>query len=197
MTEALEPALRTLFTDARTHFAWRDRPVADELLVRLYDVLKMAPTGANGQSARIVFAKSHAAKEKLRDIVDPTNLEKTLTAPVTAVLGYDPQFYELFPKLFPQRPEMRDRVAGLPEAVREMLATTNATLQAGYLILAARALGLDAGPMGGFDRAKADAAFFADGKAKSLLLVNLGYGDASKLFPRLPRLEFAEACRIE
>jgi 3-hydroxypropanoate dehydrogenase len=203
MTIARPEELDLLFSDARTHNVWLDRPVDDALLRRLYDVLKMAPTGGNAQPLRVVFVKSASAKERLRPALFPLNVDKTMSAPVTAIAAYDLEFYEQLPKLFPSRPEMRDGMASRPAEVRERMARDNATLQAGYLILAARALGLDCGPMGGFDPAKVDQAFangnpaFANTKWKSFLLINLGYGDSSKLFPRNPRLTFDDACRVE
>lgn len=197
MTSARDEEIALLFTEARTHSAWLDRPVDDGTLRRLFDVARMGPTGSNTNPMRVVFAKSSGAKERLRPALFPLNVEKTMSAPVTAIVAFDTEFYEQMPKLFPARPELRDGLASRPPEVREKMASQSATLQAGYLILAARALGLDAGPMGGFDAAKADAAFFADGKWKTILLINFGYGDPSKLFPRNPRLDFDVACRIE
>ncbi|APR81953.1 Nitroreductase [Minicystis rosea] len=188
--------MKLLFTEARTHNAWLDRPVEDALLHRLHELVRMGPTGANTQPLRVVFVKSREAKERLRPTLKPLNVDKTMGAPVTAILAYDARFYDKIPQLFPARPEMKDQIAGLPEAVRTPMAVQSATLQAGYLILAARALGLDCGPMAGFDAAAVDAAFFADQDWKTLLLVNLGHGDPEKLFPRNPRLSFEEACRI-
>jgi 3-hydroxypropanoate dehydrogenase len=197
VSAARNEEIELLFTEARTHNAWQDRPIADADLRRLYELARMGPTGGNSQPLRVVFVRTAAAKEKLRPALFPLNLEKTMTAPVTAIIALDTEFYEKMPKLFPARPEMRDTLAGLPAAVRERMANQSATLQAGYLILAARALGIDCGPMAGFDAAKVDAAFFADGKWKTTLLINLGYGDRARLYPRNPRLEFEEACRIE
>jgi 3-hydroxypropanoate dehydrogenase len=182
--------------DARTHNGWLDRPVDDATLERLYDALRMGPTAANSLPGRFVFVKSAEAKERLRPALSPGNLDKTMSAPVTAIVAYDTEFYEQMPKLFPARPGMRDSFAAMPQAQRDFMLLQNGSLQAGYLILAARALGLDAGPMGGFDRDKVDAAFFTDQPWKSILLVNLGHGDPAKLFPRNPRLDFAEAARI-
>ena len=192
-----EEDLARLFLEPRTHGAWLDRPVDDALLRRAYELARMGPTGGNTQPMRIVFVKSAEAKERLLPALFPLNVEKTRAAPVTAIVAYDTEFYEKMPKLFPARPELRDSIAQRPTELRERQAYQSATLQAGYLILAARALGLDCGPMGGFDVAKVDSAFFPDGKWKSTLLVNLGYGDPAKLFPRNPRLDFDEACRIE
>jgi 3-hydroxypropanoate dehydrogenase len=197
MAIAREEEIALLFSDARTHNVWLDRAVDETLLRRLYELARLPPTGGNTQPARIVFVKSHAAKEKLKPALFPGNLDKTMAAPVTAIIAVDTEYYEKLPRLSPQRPEARDYIAALPAPVRERLGFQSTTLQAGYLILAARALGLDCGPMGGFDAAKVDAAFFPDGKWQATLLINLGYGDRDKLFPRNPRLDFDEACRIE
>lgn len=197
MTTARPEEVALLFTEARTHAAWRNEPIDDALLHRLYELVRTGPTGGNAQPLRLVFARSAAAKERLKPALQPLNVEKTMTAPVTAILAYDVAFHEKLPQLFPARPEMREKIGSLPPAERERLAVQSSTLQAGYLILAARALGLDCGPMGGFDRAKVDESFFPDGKWRTTLLVNLGFGDPAKLFPRLPRLAFEEACRIE
>ena len=197
MTTARDEEIELLFTRARTHNVWLDRPVEDALLRRLYDLARMGPTGGNSQPLRVVFVKSAEAREKLRPVLFPMNVDKAMSAPVTAIIAFDSEFYEKMPKLFPARPEMRDALASRPIEVRERQAYQSATLQAGYLVLAARALGLDCGPLGGFDLAKTDAAFFPDGKWRATLLVNIGYGDPQKLFPRNPRLDFDEACRIE
>jgi 3-hydroxypropanoate dehydrogenase len=197
MAQAREEELQLLFTHARTHSAWLDRPVEDALLHQLYELTKAGPTGGNTQPLRVAFVKSHAAKERLKPALFPLNVDKTMSAPVTAIIAFDVDYHEKLPQLFPVRPEMRDKLAELPAEVRERMGLQSATLQAGYLILAARALGLDCGPMGGFDPAKVDAAFFPDGKWKTTLLIILGYGDPAKLHPRLPRLSFEQACRIE
>jgi 3-hydroxypropanoate dehydrogenase len=186
-----------LFLQARTHYGWQDRPVDDALLRRLYELARMAPTSGNTQPMRVVFVKSPEAKERLLPALAPGNVDKTKAAPVTAIVAYDTAFYELMPKLSPARPELRDVFAKMPDAVRERFGTMGGTLQGAYLLLAARSLGLDCGPMGGFDPAKLDAAFFPDGRWKSSFLINLGYGDPAKLQPRNPRLDFDEACRIE
>jgi 3-hydroxypropanoate dehydrogenase len=196
MPTARDEELALLFSEARTHNVWLDRPIDDALLHRLYDLVRKGPTGGNTQPLRVVFVKSAAAKERLRPVLAPANVEKAMSAPVTAIIAYDSQYFELMPKLFPARPEMRELQLNMPRERREHLAILNSTLQAGFLLLAARALGLDCGPMGGFDTAKTDAEFFPDGRWRSTLLVNLGYGDATKLFPRNPRLDFDEACRI-
>jgi 3-hydroxypropanoate dehydrogenase len=156
----------------------------------------MGPTAANAQPLRLVFVKSRAAKEKLKPALSAGNVDKTMSAPVTAIVAYDTEFYEQMPKLFPAR-DMKPLFLGMPSEAREKSAYMNSSLQGAYLILAARGLGLDCGPMAGFDNAKVDATFFPDGKWKSNFLLNLGYGDPAKLFPRNPRLDFADACRIE
>jgi 3-hydroxypropanoate dehydrogenase len=202
-------ALDQLFRDARTHHAWLERPVTDDLLRRVYDLLKWGPTSANGSPARFVFLRSREAKERLRPILAPGNVEKTMTAPVTVIIAYDLLFYEKLPKLFPHNPGMRNLFAANPQLV-EVTAKRNSSLQGAYLIIAARALGLDCGPMSGFDNARLDEEFFGAGRecegceqeffpaghVKSNFLCNLGYGDASKLYPRAPRLEFNEACTV-
>jgi len=188
--------IERVFTTARTHYAWTSEPVSDEQLREMFELWRWPPTGGNGQSLRVTFVRSAAAKERLRPTLAPMNVEKAMTAPVTAILAYDVAWHEQLPRLAPSNPGNRDRVAGLPAEERDRLAAHNAFLQAGYFILAARTLGLDCGPMGGFDRAKVDAAFFPDGAWRSLLLVNLGHGDPARGFPRQPRLDFAEVCQI-
>jgi 3-hydroxypropanoate dehydrogenase len=192
-----DDAVARLFLDARTHAAFLDKPVDDALLRRLYDAARMGPTAANSVPMRIVFVKSPEAKERLRPTLAPGNVDKAMKAPVTAIVAYDESFALKMPQLFPARPEMREAFLAMPADKRDFMLLQNASLQAGYLILAARAHGLDAGPMGGFDRAAADAAFLAGTSWKSILLVNIGYGDRSALHPRLPRLPFDEACRID
>ncbi len=185
-------ARRALFTDARTHYRWRAEPVADEELEEIYRLLRVGPTSANCSPARFLFLRSAESKERLRPALSPGNVDKTLSAPVVAVVGYDPQFFEQLPKLFPHA-DARAWFAG-NEALASETAFRNGTLQGAYLIMAARAVGLDAGPMSGFDRAKVDEAFFAASGWKSNFLVNLGHGDVSGLLPRSPRLTFDEAC---
>lgn len=185
-------ALATLFTEARTHNGWLDKPVSDALLREVYDLTKMGPTSANCCPARFVFVRSPEAKEKLKPSLSSGNLEKTMTAPVTVIAAIDSEFYEKLPTLFPHA-DAKSWFTSSP-AVAEETAFRNATLQAGYLILAARSLGLDTGAMSGFDKAKVDDAFFAGTTWKSNFLINLGYGDPSKLFGRSPRLSFEDAC---
>ena len=196
MPNAREEEIALLFTQARTFSAWLDQPVEDALLRQLYELVRTGPTSANSQPLRVVFVKSPEAKQQLREALTPMNVEKTMTAPVTAIIAFDAAFHLKLTKLFPARPEMKERLGGLPPAEYERLAAQSSTLQAGYLILAARALGLDCGPMGGFNAAKVNELFFPDGAWKTTLLINLGYGDTTKLHPRLPRLDFGEACRI-
>jgi 3-hydroxypropanoate dehydrogenase len=194
---ARDEELALLFTTARTHYAWLPTPVDADLLQRVYELARWAPTGGNGQSLRVVFAASREAKERLRPTLAPMNVDKTMTAPVTAILAYDVAWYERLPELAPFRPGARDQIVAMPAEKRDRMGLQNAYLQSGYLILAARALGLDCGPMAGFDPTQLDAEFFRDGAWRSILLLNLGYGDPAKVLPRMPRLEFATACRID
>ena len=181
---------------ARTHNGWQtDRPIDDATLNALYELWKWGPTQANCCPARVVFVRSPEAKEKLRPCMAPGNLEKTMAAPATAIIGMDMAFYEAMPKLFPHAPDARSWFVGNDAAIHDA-AWRNSSLQAGYLIVAARALGLDCGPMAGFDAEKINAAFFAGTEVKVNFLCNLGYGDPAKLRPRGPRLSFEEACRV-
>lgn len=196
MTNLLnDDALDILFRKARTHNVWLDRPVSDHLLRQIYDLMKWGPTSANSSPARILFLRSAEAKQRLRPALSPNNLDKTMKAPVTAILAYDLKFYDQLPKLFPNNPAAREWFANSAN-LAETTAFRNGTLQGGYFILAARALGLECGPMSGFDNAKVDAEFFEGQAVKSNFLCNLGYGDASQLFPRNPRLDFEEVCRL-
>lgn len=183
-----------LFRQARTHSAWLEKPVPQSTLRELYDLVRLGPTSANTQPARFVFLSSDRAKERLLPAMSQGNREKTRTAPVVVLIAWDTQFYEHLPRTFPQK-EMRGTFANNP-ALAEETAFRNSSLEAGYFIMAARALGLDCGPMSGFDAAKVNDEFFPDGKWKINLICNLGYGDPAKLFPRNPRLEFEEACRV-
>ncbi|MES9966490.1 MAG: malonic semialdehyde reductase [Sedimenticola sp.] len=187
-------ALDTLFRNARTHNAWQEREVTDEQLQQLYDLMKMGPTAMNGLPARLVFVKSPAAKERLRSSLAESNLEKTMAAPVTVIVAIDTRFYEHLPELFPAY-DAKPMYEANPDKAMEA-ATRNGTLQGGYMILAARALGLDVGPMSGFDSEALDAEFFPDGRYKSNFLANLGYGDEAGLYPKGPRLAFEQACSI-
>ena len=187
--------LDLIFREARTHSVWLDKPVEDALLEQVYDLAKMGPTSANMCPMRIIFVKSREAKERLKPALDAGNVDKTMKAPVTAIIGMDIHFYEKLPKLFPHA-DAKSWFKDLPENVLEYIALRNSSLQGAYFMLAARALGLDCGPMSGFDNAKVDEAFFAGTTVKSNFLCNLGYGDASKLYPRSPRLSFEEACKL-
>jgi 3-hydroxypropanoate dehydrogenase len=197
MTALSDAGLELLFVEARTHRKWLDQPVDDALLLGIYELARWPPTSANCEPMRLVFVKSAEAKARLRPALAAGNVDQTMSAPVTAIVAYDTRFFEDMPRLTPQRPEIAARFAAAPEADRERTASQNGWLQGGYLILAARALGLDCGPMGGFDRAAVDAAFFPDRRWKSSFLLNLGYGDPAALRPRAPRLRADEACRIE
>jgi 3-hydroxypropanoate dehydrogenase len=188
-------ALDVLFRKARTYRAWLDKPVTDETLRNLYDLMKFGPTSGNCFPARIVFARSPEAKERLRPALAPNNVDKTMTAPVTAILAYDLNFFE-HAKLFVEMPALRERFGALPIDKKEITAFRSGTLQGGYFILAARAVGLDCGPMSGFDNGKVDQEFFAGQPVKSNFLCNLGYGKPEMLKPRSPRLEFDEACKV-
>ena len=184
-----------LFRKARTHISWLDKPVSDDLLHQIYDLMKWGPTSANSSPGHILFLRTSEAKERLRPALSPNNVDKTMLAPVTAILAYDLKFYERLPRLFPNNPAAREWFSGNAQ-LAEVTAFRNGTLQGGYFILAARGLGLDCGPMSGFDNAKVDAEFFAGTSVKSNFLCNLGYGHASKLFPRNPRLDFDEVCKL-
>lgn len=190
-----DSALDQLFRIARTYNAFSG-DIDDATLHRLFDLLKWGPTAANAGPARFVFVRSPEAKARLAPALDEGNRDKTLAAPVTVIVGYDMAFYDKLPVLFPHV-DARPWFAGKPEAVLQTVALRNSSLQGAYLILAARALGLDTGPMSGFDNAKVDEAFFAGTAIRSNFLVNLGKGDPASLFPRSPRLGFEEACRIE
>ena len=189
-----DEALDRIFRKARTHRAWLDRPVPDALLRQVYELAAGGPTSANCSPMRVLFAKSPEAKERLRPCLTPGNVDKTMQAPVTAIIGYATDFYEELPRLFPTA-DMRALFVGKPDFIAAT-AFRNSSLQGAYLILAARAVGLDCGAMSGFDNAKVDALFFPEGRVKSNFLCNMGYGDPAKLPPRPPRMSFDEACRI-
>jgi 3-hydroxypropanoate dehydrogenase len=195
MSNVSSDGLDIIFRNARTHTAWLDKSVEDSLLKQVYDLAKMGPTSANMCPMRIAFVKSKEAKEKLKPALDAGNVDKTMKAPVTAIIAMDIHFFEQLPKLFPFA-DAKAWFKDLPDNVLEYMALRNSSLQGAYFMLAARSLGLDCGPMSGFDNAKVDAAFFAGTKAKSNFLCNLGYGDASALHPRAPRLTFDEACKV-
>ena len=204
-----DKTLDTLFREARTYSKWQSRPIADKTLHELYDLLKWAPTSANSSPARFAFLRSKESKERLRPALAPLNVEKTMTAPVTVIVAYDLRFHMQLSRLFPQSPGMAKLFENNPEMV-ESTAKRNSSLQGAYMIMAARALGLDCGPMSGFDHAKVDEEFFAAGKpcfgcdqeffpeghVKTNFICNLGYGDPASLHPRLPRLSFNETCSL-
>jgi 3-hydroxypropanoate dehydrogenase len=187
-------AFAQLFTDARTHNAFLDKPVPDALLRQAVELTKWAPTSANQSPLRLLFLRSQEAKQRLAPALAPGNLAKTLAAPVVAVAGYDLKFYEHLPFLFPHA-DAKSWFSG-NAAFAERSAFQNGTLQVAYLILALRAVGLDTGPMTGFDNAKVDAEFFAGTDVKSNVLINIGYGDHAKLFPRSPRFAFEQIAKI-
>jgi 3-hydroxypropanoate dehydrogenase len=187
--------LDIVFRNARTHTVWLNKPVEDAVLKEVYELAKMGPTSANMCPMRMVFVKTREAKEKLKPALDAGNVDKTMKAPVTAIIGMDIHFFEQLPKLFPHA-DARAWFKDLPANILEYMALRNGSLQGAYFMLAARSLGLDCGPMSGFNNAKVDEAFFAGTTIKSNFLCNLGYGDASMLHPRSPRLTFDEACKV-
>jgi 3-hydroxypropanoate dehydrogenase len=189
-----EDSLNQIFRQARTHNGWQTKPVPTTLLRQAYELAALGPTSANTSPARFVFLTTKEAKERLRPALSPNNVEKTMSAPVTVIVAWDTEFHEKLPKLFPHA-DARSWFVGNQSLINET-AFRNSSLEGAYFILAARALGLDCGPMSGFDAAKVNAEFFPDGKWKINFLCNIGYGDATKLFPRNPRLPFEEACRI-
>jgi 3-hydroxypropanoate dehydrogenase len=204
-----EEALDQLFRKARTHSFWLPKPVDDDTLRKLYELMKWGPTSANSSPARFFFLRTLEAKQRLVPALAPGNVEKVLAAPVTAIVAFDFRFYEKLPKLFPQSPNFKEMFENSPE-LTDATARRNSTLQGAYLMIAARSLGLDCGPMSGFDNAKVDEEFFGSGKevsgafqeffplthVRSNFLCNIGYGDPSRLFPRNPRLDFEEACAL-
>ncbi|MHB8666609.1 MAG: malonic semialdehyde reductase [Burkholderiales bacterium] len=195
---ALNPAgMDLMFRNARTQNGWQPKPVSDAQLRELYELMKWAPTTMNASPARILFLRSAQAKARLKPALSPGNVDKTMAAPVTAIIGYDTEFYELLPKLFPHNQNARGVFAGDDKKAHvEKTAFRNGSLQGGYFILAARAIGLDCGPMSGFNNDQVDAEFFGGTAIKSNFLCNLGYGDPSKVMPRSPRLSFDEACKL-
>ena len=188
-------ALDTIFRTARSHNKWLDKPVTHDQLAELYDLMKWGPTSANCFPIRIVFVTTSAAKERLTPLMFEGNRPKVMAAPVSAILGYDTKFYDWLPRLFPHR-DMRSGFIDKPQFA-ETSAFRNSSLQAAYLMIAARALGLDCGPMSGFDNAAVDREFFAGGQVKSNFICAIGYGDQSGVFDRLPRPSFSEVCRVE
>ncbi len=190
-----EASLDLLFRDARSHSDWQNQPVTDDQLHELFEIMRFGPTANNGQPARLLFLRSKEAKARLAPALAPGNVAKAEAAPVVAIIGYDLNFFEQFDTLFPHKPEYKDKFADNPAAA-ETAAFRNGSLQGAYFLLAARALGLDTGPMSGFDNAKVDAAFFADSTIRSNFVCAIGYGDETALFGRLPRLEFDQVCTI-
>ena len=184
-----------ILRQARTQNGWLPRPVTDNQLREVYDLMKRGPTSANCCPARFVVIRTPEAKARLLPALSPGNVDKTRQAPVTVIIGYNTKFYELLAKLFPHRPEMADPFKTNAQ-LAETTAFRNGTLQGAYFMIAARALGFDVGGMSGFDNKKVDAAFFPDGRVKSNFLCNVGHGDPSKILPKLPRLSFEEACTL-
>jgi 3-hydroxypropanoate dehydrogenase len=196
MTRALDAsALDQIFLSARTQNGFLEQPVEDAQLRRIYELLRWGPTSMNCSPARFAFLRTPAAKERLRPALLPGNVDKTMKAPVTVIVATDQAFFEKMPQLFPHHPDAANWFKSNP-GLAESTALRNGTLQGAYLIMAARALGLDCGPMSGFDHAKIDAEFFAGTNVRSNFLCNVGHGDATKLFPRSPRLSFEEACEL-
>lgn len=189
-----DKSLDLLFRNARTQNGWLPKPVTDAQIRAIYEILKMGPTSANSQPARFIFIRTKEGKEKLRPALSEGNTAKTMEAPVTVLVAYDTQFYEHLPRTFPHNPEAITWFKGTPAAMPT--AVRNGTLQGAYLIIAARALGLDIGAMSGFNNALVDETFFPDGRFKSNFLCNIGYGDPTKVFARSPRLDFEDACTL-
>ena len=188
-------ALDILFTEARSFSYWQEKDISDAQLKQLYDLMKMGPTAVNSCPARMVFIKSEDARQRLKPALAEGNVHKCMSAPVVAIIAWDTEFYTKLDRLFPHAADARSWYEGKPEKI-ESVATMNSTLQAAYLIMAARSLGLDCGPMTGFDNEALDREFFSDGRNKSSILCALGYGVKEKLHPRGVRLDFDEVCRI-
>ena len=184
-----------IFQEARTHNDWLDKDICNDILMEIYDLMKWGPTSANCSPTRIIFVKSKASKDRLLPFVIESNLEKTKSAPVTAIIGYDINFHDHLPKLFPHNPDAQNWFNHSID-IAEETAFRNGSMQGAYFIIAARALGLDCGPMSGFDKEGVDNEFFRDTNIKSNFLCNLGYGDKTKLFERSPRFKFNEICEI-
>jgi 3-hydroxypropanoate dehydrogenase len=190
-------ALQTLFTSARTQNGWLDQPVSDAQLREVFDLMKMAPTSMNTQPARFVFLRTAAAKERLRPALSRGNVDKTMSAPVVTLIAHDLQFHEHLPRVFPHEPNARNMFEGdANRDFRSTFAFRNGSLQGAYFMMAARAVGLQVGPMSGFDGAKVDAEFFPDGRYRINFLCNLGHGDPSKVMERLPRFAFEDVCSL-
>jgi 3-hydroxypropanoate dehydrogenase len=188
-------SLDTLLRGARTHNVWQDKPVSEDQLRQIHEIMKWGPTSTNCQPARIVFVRSKQGKEKLKPALSPGNLDKTMAAPVTAIIAYDSQFYEHMPRIFPHNPAAQSLYSGEDKKEHALrTAFRNGSLQGAYFIIAVRAVGLDAGAMSGFNNAVVDQAFFPDGRYRSNFLCNIGYGDHAKLFNQNPRLGFDDVC---
>ena len=196
MSELSNDALETIFLSARSRNGWHDKPVPESLLREIYEIAKLGPTTMNSQPQRIVFVTTQAGKKMLEPALGEGNRVKAMSAPVVAIFAFDPHFYELLPTLFPHLPDAKNWFVGQDAKNRET-ALRNGSLQAAYFMIAARAKGLDCGPMSGFDQGKVDEAFFPDGRFKSNFICALGHGTDERLFGRSPRLTFEEACRIE
>jgi 3-hydroxypropanoate dehydrogenase len=197
MSRIDEAGLALLFRNARSQNGWQPKPVSDAQLQEIYEIMKWGPTSANSSPARILFLRTQETKERLKPALLPANVDKVMTAPVAAIVGYDTAFYEQLPRLFPHNPAARSWFAGdEKKAVAETTAFRNGTLQGAYLMIAARAVGLDCGPMSGFDNAAVDKAFFAGTTIKSNFVCGIGYGDPAKVHSRSPRLAFDEACKL-
>lgn len=190
-----DEALDIIFRGARTQNKWQDKPVSNAHLMALYDLMRWGPTSANCSPARILFLTSDAAKQRLKPLLAPLNQDKTMAAPAVAIIGMDLDFAEKLPYLFPNNPKMKD-VFTSNEELNRTTAFRNSSLQGGYFIVAARALGLDCGPMSGFDNAGVEKEFFAGTNIKANFICAIGYGDPAGVFPRNPRLSFDEACKI-
>ena len=191
-----DDALDQLFRSARSHNGWKDKPVSDVLLRALYEIMKWGPTTSNSQPQRILFLRTQAQKDRLKPAMSASNQEKTITAPVVAILAYDLKYWEHIERFYPIVAKSYMERSRTDAAFTALTAFRNATLQAGYFIIAARALGLDCGPMSGFDNAKVDAEFFPEGQFKSNFLCSIGTGDPAKLKPRYGRFEFDQVCKI-
>ncbi|NRB32809.1 MAG: malonic semialdehyde reductase [Rhizobiaceae bacterium] len=189
-----QDTMRLILTEARTHYGWKERDVSEETLRELYDIAKMGPTSMNQQPMRIIFVRSQEAKDRLAPCLMPPNVPKMQAAPVTAIIAYDQNFWEELPKLFPPNPNASDIFRNNSTAA-QINAFRNSTLQGAYVMIAARAVGLDVGAMSGFDNAKVDEEFFHGTSLKSNFLMNLGYADTTKIFRRLPRFEFEDVCQ--
>ncbi len=190
-----ERGLDLIFREARTQNSWRPDPIPEDLLRRIYDLAKFGPTAANSTPARFVFVVSKEGKDKLGPCLSAGNYEKTMAAPATVIVAYDTRFYEHLPELFPHNPDARSWFEGNEPHILET-ALRNSSLQGAYFMIAARSLGVDCGPMSGFDQAKLNAAFFPDGRYRANFMCNLAYGDDQKIFPRNPRLSFERACQV-